>query len=112
MKVNHRRNLYQIHKDIVILQKHRVDHRRLVFRLDFLVIQIHNGIYVEGLDYLDFIKYNHKKFKTVAVDHAEDRSLVVLLDFKGLDVRPFELELKAGRVVLHVVNGDGVVGHG
>ena len=112
MKVNHCRNLNQIYKYIIILQKHGIDHGSLVFRLDFLVIQIHYCINVKSLDYFYFIKYNHIKFKTVAVDHTEDSSFVVLLDFEGFYVRAFKFELETGCVGIHVVYGYGVVSHG
>jgi len=112
MKVNHGRHLNQIHKDIVILQKHGVDHGCLVFGLDFLVVQVYYGVDVEGLDDFDFVKYDHVKLKTVTVNHAEDSSFVILLNFKGFDVGTFKFKLETGCVLFHVVDGDGVVGHG
>ena len=76
------------------------------------MIQIYYGVDIKGLDYFNFIKYYHIKFKTVGVDNAEDRSFDVLLDLEGFNVRAFELKLETGSVGLHIVDGDGVVGHG
>ena len=111
MKVNHGRDLNQVYKDIVILQKHRVDHGCLVLGLHFLVVKVHDGVDVEGLDYFNFIKHNHVKLKTVTVNDTEDISFVVLLDFKSFDVRTFEFKLKASCVLFHVVNRNGIIRH-
>jgi len=76
------------------------------------VIQIHYGVDVKGLDYFNFIKYNHVKLKTVAVDNTEDISFDVLLNFEGFYVRAFKFELETGGVGLHVVDRNGIVSHG
>jgi hypothetical protein len=76
------------------------------------VVQIDYSVNIEGLDNFNFIKYYHIKLKTVAVDYTKDSSFDILLDFKGFNIRAFELKLEARRVSLHVVDRDGVVGHG